>query len=150
MAHFFDLPAIMKTPSRLLTGVGSARSFGTIAFGVICLITAGAPILARREVPRAAWLLHSAPLLLMVVCAIVLYVKTSSAHIQPGEGMGRFGGYIARWANGVTDWSGDVVARHISIGAGAYLSLIASSWLAVKGVRQLRPPPAAASSSPPP
>jgi hypothetical protein len=34
--------------------------------------------------------------------------------------------------------AGNLVARHISIGLGAYLSLLASVFLAVKGLRAFR------------
>jgi hypothetical protein len=67
----------------------------------------------------------------------VLYVKSSSAHIEAGAGLGRWGGYLAKWANGASSWGTDVVARHIEIGAGGYLAFIASGYLAVLGV--LRP-----------
>jgi hypothetical protein len=63
LAHFYDLAAILKDPTQLLTGVGD----------------------------------------------------------------------LARWANGASVWTGDVIARHISVGAGGYLSFIASGLLAAKG-----------------
>jgi hypothetical protein len=79
-----------------------------------------------------------APVLLMLLCGITLYVKSSSAHIEATDSIGRIGGYVAHWANGATAWTGDVVARHIRVGAGGYLAFIASGFLAVKGIRDQR------------
>jgi hypothetical protein len=83
--------------------------------------------------------MSSAPLLLMVLCGVTLYVKSSTAHIEAMDSLGRVGDYLARFANGATRWGGDVVARHIAIGAGSYASFIASGFLAVKGVLSGRP-----------
>jgi hypothetical protein len=70
----------------------------------------------------------------MLLCGIVLYVKSSTTQIEATDSLGRIGGYIAKWANGATQWTGDVVARHIAISAGGYLSFAASGFLAVRGV----------------
>ena len=137
-AQFYDLGALMKEPRWLLTGVSASRSLGTVVFGLVCLIVALAPVLPRLGYPKVPWLLHSAPLILMLLCSITLYVKASSVHIEATDSMGRIGGYIARWVNAATDWTGDVIARHIAVGAGGYLSLLASGWLAVTGVMAQR------------
>jgi hypothetical protein len=137
VAHFYDLAAILKDPIRLLTGVGDARSLGTAVFSIVCLMVLAAPLLPRLGYPHMPRLLGAAPLLLMLLCSTVLYVKSSSAHIE-ADSMGRIGGYLARWANGASAWTGDVVARHISVGPGGYLSFIASGVLAAKGLIEPR------------
>jgi hypothetical protein len=133
-AYFYDLGALMREPRWLLTGVSVSRSFGTIVFGLICLIVAAVPLLPRLGYPKVPWLLSSLPLLFMLLCGITLYVKASYAHIEATDSLGRLGGYIARWANAATDWTGDVISRHIAMGAGSYLSFVAGGWLAFRGV----------------
>jgi hypothetical protein len=76
----------------------------------------------------------------------VLYVKSSATQIEATDSLGRIGGYLARWANGATHWTGDVVARHIAIGAGGYLAFLASGFLAVRGV--IRPRQSAGAPAP--
>jgi hypothetical protein len=137
-ARFYDLPLVMINPRRLLFGLDEAMSAGTVVFGMACLLIAALPLLPRLGVLTARWLLILAPLLLMLLCSIVLYIKASSTHISAPESMGKVGGFLARWANGAMDWTGDVVSRHIALGSGAYLSFFASVWLAAKGVMALR------------
>ena len=133
IAHFYDLPVIMKDPRRLLTGVGDLDILVRMVFGLVCVAVALAPFAAQLAKVRTPSLFSSAPLLLMLVCGIVLYVRSSTAHIEAPESMGRIGALVSRWANGAMSWSGDVVARHIALGAGGYVSFAASIYLAVKG-----------------
>lgn len=134
VAHFYDLPLILRDPKRLLTGVEDVGTVSKLVFAAVCVAVGLAPLLARLGNVRAPQLLSAAPFLLILVCGIVLYVRSSTAHIEAPETMGRIGGLIARWANGAMTWSGDVVARHITIGPGGYLSFVASAYLAVRGV----------------
>lgn len=134
VAHFYDLPVILRDPKRLLTGVEDVGILSKLVFASVCVAVGLAPMLARPRNVRASQLLSAAPFLLILVCGIVLYVRSSTAHIEAPETMGRIGGLIARWANGAMTWSGDVVARHITIGPGGYLSFVASAYLAVRGV----------------
>jgi hypothetical protein len=136
-ASFYDLPAVMKEPRWLLTGVSGAHSVGTLVFGFLCLAVVVSPLFPRLGYPRTAWF-NVAPLALMLLCGIGLYVRASSARIEPGDSMGRLGGYVAHWANGAAAWGGDVLARHIALGAGGYLAFAASAWLAVRWVIELR------------
>jgi len=133
-ARFYDLPVVMHDPRWLVNGVEEAFPMAKAAFGFVCLAAVSAPLLARLGAPRVPYLLSAAPFLLMLLCGIVLYVKSSSIQIDATAGLGRIGGYLAKWANGAANWSGDVVARHIAIGAGGYLSFLASGFLAVRGV----------------
>jgi hypothetical protein len=134
VAHFYDMPVILRDPKRLLTGVEDIGTLSKLAFGAVCVAAVIAPVLPRLGYPRVPQLLSAAPFLLMLVCGIVLYVRSSTAHIEAPETLGRIGGLIARWANGAMAWSGDVVARHITVGPGGYLSFIASAFLAARGV----------------
>jgi hypothetical protein len=138
VVHFYELPSAMKDPRWLLAGIGASASLSTIGFGIACLLMIPAPLLPRLGYPHVPWLLSCAPVLLMLLCGITLYVKSSSTHIEATDSLGRIGGYVAHWANGATAWTGDVVARHIRVGAGGYLAFIASGFLAVKGIRDQR------------
>jgi hypothetical protein len=138
--HFYDLPVVMRDPRWLLTGLSDAYPLIRVVFGLVCLVVITAPLLPRLGFPHVPYLLSSAPLLLMLLCGIVLYVKSSTTQIEATDSLGRIGGYIAKWANGATQWTGDVVARHIAIGAGGYLSFAASGFLAVRGVLKPRQP----------
>jgi hypothetical protein len=137
VAHFYDLPAIMTDPRWLLRGVSDSHTFGTVVFAFVCLLVIASPLLPRLGYPRTTWL-NLLPLALMLLCSIVLYVKSSSTHIEAGDGAGKIGEYLARWANGAVGWTGDVISRHIAVGAGGYLSFLASGWLAAQGVLELR------------
>ena len=139
VVHFYELSAAIQDPRWLLYGVGQSASLGAVVSGLVCLAVVAAPLLARMGYVSRPRLLSALPLALMVLCGITLYVKSSSAHIEATDSLGRGGGYLARWANGATRWGGDVVARHIAIGAGAYVSLLGSAWLAVKGVTARQP-----------
>lgn len=132
--HFYDLPLVMRDPRWLLTGVTDAYPLIRMMFGLVCLVVITVPLLPRLGFPHVPYLLSSAPLLLMLLCGIVLYVKSSTAQIEATGALGPIGGYVAKWVNGTTRWTGDVVARHIAIGAGGYLSFAASGVLAVRGV----------------
>jgi hypothetical protein len=136
-AHFYDFPAAIVDPLWLLRGFSGAHTLATVVFAIVCLAFIAAPALARTRVQWRPWGLF-APLTLMLLCSIAFYIRASSTHIEPNPDLGRLGGWISHLANGAMAWSGDVVARHVSIGSGGYLSLIASGWLAWQGIRELR------------
>jgi hypothetical protein len=144
--HFYDLPVVMHDPRWLLSGVRDAHPLAKVTFGLVCLVVITAPLLPRMGFPHVPYLLSSAPFLLMLLCGIVLYVKSSSTQIAATDSLGRIGGYLAKWANGATNWTGDVVARHIAIGAGGYLAFLASGFLAVRGVIRPRQSTSAAAA----
>jgi hypothetical protein len=137
-ARFFDLAVAMRNPGALFTGVAGDRSVGTVIFGAFCLGIAALPLYARLATVRYPRLLSCAPLLLILLCCIVLYVKASTTHLQATGSMGRVGDYLARWYNSASDWAGDLAVRHIAIGLGGYLSFYASIWLALAGLRDFR------------
>lgn len=136
--RFYELAVVLLDPRQLLWGLNGSLSSSTFAFALVCLVVIALPVLPRMGVSSARWLLIAAPLLWMLLCGIVFYVKASSAHVSAPESMGRLGGYLTGWANGALGWTGDVVARHIAVGPGVYLSLIGSGWLALKGAIELR------------
>jgi hypothetical protein len=116
--RFFDMSAVIADPARLFLGVES--SMQRVVFGVICLACLAAPLAPHLIKSRLAWLAYLAPLGLVVLCAALLYSRTSTEF---------FADDVVR--HGVV-----LVAKHISIGAGGYLALIGSTFLGLQGVRR--------------
>jgi hypothetical protein len=134
--RFFDMAAVIADPTRLFFGVDSALQ--RIVFGVICLLCLAAPLLPQVGKKRSAWLVYLAPLTLMSVCAVLLYERSSGEFFAPPSDTRALSASLIRFANDLVSHGGDLVARHISVGAGAYLALIGCAVLAAQGVRRYR------------
>ena len=139
--HFYETWTVLSGPMLLVTRIGSGQSAKSIAFGVLCMAAALAPLAPYFWRARNSWLGSFAPLVLMGVCGAILYAKTVSGHFEVGAGAGTIGRDLVDLANEVANRVTGAVGKHVSIGSGAYLSLAASVFLAVKGWRrfQLRP-----------
>jgi hypothetical protein len=117
--RFFDMSAMIADPARLFLGVDS--SMQRLMFSLICLGCLAAPLAAPQLIRnRVAWLAYLAPLALVVLCAALLYARTSAEFFA--DDIARHGGGLA--------------AQHISLGAGGYLALIGSLFLGIQGVRR--------------
>jgi hypothetical protein len=136
--HFFDMLTVMLNPAWLLYGMGSSHPLEAIAFGLLALAVLLLPIVPFIVKTRSSWLLCLAPLVLMFLCGIELYEKTSGPYFEATARAGSFAQALVRFGNSVAEGTGNMVARHISVGLGAYLSLLASIFLAVKGLREFR------------
>jgi hypothetical protein len=136
--HFFDMLTVMLNPSWLLYGMGSSHPLEAIAFGLLDLAVIVLPIVPFIVKKRSAWLLCLAPLALMLLCGFELYEKTAGPYFEATQRAGSFAQGLVRFGNSVALGAGNLVARHISVGLGAYLSLLASLFLAVKGLRTFR------------
>jgi hypothetical protein len=147
--HFFDMLTVMLNPSWLLYGMGSSHPLEAIAFGLLNLGVLLLPLVPFIVKKRSAWLLCAAPLVLMLVCGFELYAKTSGPYFEATQRAGSFAQALVRFGNSVAVGAGNVAARHISVGLGAYLALLASLFLAMRGLRTFRLA-AAEGSSPPP
>jgi hypothetical protein len=136
--RFFDLSAVIADPTRLFFGIrGSTHR---ILFGLVCILCLLAPLLPHLRRGRANWLGCLAPLLLMVICGVLLYFRTSSELLAAPSDAGRAGSSLIRFANDLVHQGSGLVARHVAVGVGGYLSLIACMVLAVRGVRRFRDP----------
>jgi hypothetical protein len=145
---FFDISAIIGDPTRLFFGVNAP--FHRIFFGLICLACLLAPLAPHLEVAPSPlepiplknrkwlWLCYTVPLALMVVCGVLLYVRTSGDFFADPGDPNSMTGSLVHFANGLVRRGSDMVSRHISVGAGAYLALLGSSVLASQGVRRFR------------
>src|SRR5580698_2914928 len=74
--RFFDISAVIADPTRLFFGVQGVSH--RLVFGSFCILCLLAPLLPHVRGGRAAWLSYTAPLVLMVICAALLYWRTSS------------------------------------------------------------------------
>ena len=88
-----------------------------------------------------AWLSYTAPLLLMVICAALLYWRTSSDLFAAPANSSAAAGSLIKFANSLVQRGSDLVSRHVSIGVGGYLAMIACIVLALRGIRRFRNPP---------
>jgi hypothetical protein len=137
--RFFDLSAVIADPTRLFFGIQG--SFHRILFGLLCIVCLLAPLLPHLHRARANWLAYLAPLILMALCGALLYSRTSSDLFAASGDAGRAGANLIRFANDLVHRGSGLVARHISVGVGAYLALIASMVLALRGARHFRNAP---------
>lgn len=146
--RFFDMSAIIGDPTRLFFGVNAPLH--RIFFGLICLACLVAPLAPHLEVaptplepiPRkrgkSLWLCYAVPLVLMVICGVLLYIRTSGDFFADPGDPNSMTGSLMHFANGLVRHGSDMVSRHIAVGAGAYLALLGSSVLASQGVRRFR------------
>jgi hypothetical protein len=134
--RFFDMSAMIADPTRLFFGI--QRPFHRIMFGVVCVLCLLAPLLPHLRGGGANWLAYLAPLILMVICGGLLYSRTSSEFIAAAGDAGSPGSHLIRFANDLARHGSGLVARHISVGVGGYLALIASLVLALRGARHFR------------
>ena len=136
--HFFDMLTVMLNPAWLLYGMGSSHPLESVAFGLLDLVVLILPIAPFVVRKRSAWLLSLAPLALMLLSGYALYKRTSGPYFAATERGGRWAQALVNFSNAVAEGVGDAAARHISVGLGAYLALLAALFLAVKGLRTFR------------
>lgn len=134
--RFFDMSAVIADPSRIFFGFsGWAHRAG---FGLLCVACLGAPILPHLRRGKALWLAYSAPLALMAICAALLFWRTAGQFVAAPIDKSRIAGSVAQFANDLVHHSSTQIMRHVSIGIGGYLAVVACLVLALRGVRQFR------------
>lgn len=147
--HFFDMLTVILNPAWLLYGMGSSHPLESVAFGVLALVVLVLPLAPFIVEKRSAWLLSVAPLALMLLSGYTLYKRTAGPYFAATERAGSWAHALVNFGNSVAEGMGNAVARHISVGLGAYLALAAAIFIAVKGLRAFRvTAPALAPSSP--
>lgn len=135
--RFYALADAVGNPLRLFMG-GDVTS-ATIAFSVLCLACILAPLLPHWAGNRALWPAYCAPLLLIVVVGLILYFRASHDLFTSADDADPVNRDLVRLANDLINKGGQLVARHVAIGLGAYLGFIGSLVLAVWGFRLVRP-----------
>ncbi len=117
--HFYDMAAIIANPLRLELGVRDNAALITIPFAMLCLALILAPVLVPKRLLTAARL---APLLLMLVCGVWLYhIAQQDLFIASGNA-DDIATSVVRLANAITRRGGDLIARHIGVGAGTWIA----------------------------
>lgn len=131
---FIEMLAAMRQPALLLTGVGAGHGLETALFALLCALILGLGLLPWRSRQPIAHLTAVLPLALMLICALQLYGGSSSvyADVSPNS----LSGNLIHWTNQTLHRTQSGIASHISLGAGAYLSLAASILLAWRGFSQ--------------
>jgi hypothetical protein len=127
--HFFDLASLIVRPSRLITGVNRGDAL-TLPFGVLCLAVlaaALAPCVHGRPWARFA---PALPLALMLLCCAMLYAVTSGNMFTTPSDASSIARAITQFGNSVAGRANAVVARHITVGFGIWLSFPAAAYLA--------------------
>src|SRR6202011_108789 len=74
--RFFDLSAVIADPSRLFFDVDTP--IHRIFFGLICLLCLLAPLAPHLMRKRSAWVGYLVPLALILVCAALVYSRSSN------------------------------------------------------------------------
>ena len=134
--RFYNVLTLVHSPGSIATGAyGDRATLDAWLFGTLCLLAvlaSLAPLVSRRKV---AWLGCVAPFALMVLCGAILYHGFSQDLIADNGSLGATGSRFIHFANELAGKVGTAVTRRIHVGAGGYLSLAASAFLAVKGLR---------------
>jgi hypothetical protein len=136
VTHFYDLGTVLLNPSWLIHGRAPWHTLEACAFGALSAAVLFAPLAAHRVGGRSARLLYTVPLVFMSVCGGVLYSETSGPYVIASSDTGAVGAFLARFANEVIGTVTDTIAKHISIGGGGYLALLAAVYLAFRGVAE--------------
>jgi len=151
--HFYDLGTVLRDPMWLVHGIARWHTVEAFAFGALSTAVLLTPLLTHRLGTRSSWLLYAAPLAFMLMCAGLLYLKTSGPYVAASADTGAVGAFLAQLANNVIGKAADTIAKHISIGAGGYLSFLGAAYLTFSGVSEyvaptaIRNPKPAASNS---
>ncbi len=138
--HFYDLWTLIDRPGLLLTGIGEVHSPAALVFGVLCVAAALSPLAPLRGDTTAARLAGVIPLLFMCVFGGWLYWKTSGDYFATRASADSLGGQLVHLANRVTNDLLGRIAERVSFGAGAWLGLVASAFLAWRAMRKALAP----------
>jgi hypothetical protein len=132
--RFFDAGAVIADPTRMFFAIDT--TFSVLLFTLLCLACVLAPLAPHLWRTRAAWLGYVVPLVLMVVCGLMLYSKTSGEILATPADANGLTGSVMSFANKILQRGSDLVSRHVAVGAGGYIAIIGSLVLAYFGVRR--------------
>jgi hypothetical protein len=137
--RFFDAAAVIADPTRMFFSIDT--TFGVLLFALLCLACLVLPLAPHFSRSRLAWLAYLAPLALIVVCGLLLYSKTSGEILATPSDASGLKGSVMSFANKLLQRGSDYVSKHVAVGAGGYVALIGSLFLAYTGIhRMLRKP----------
>jgi hypothetical protein len=132
---FYDVAAVIGSPVRLFTGLEGSHPPATVLFMLLCGATLFAPVSPCLLRHRFAWLAGTAPLALMVGCAVLLYVRTSG-DVFAARGIGdTIGNDLRHLASHLIGNASARASSHVTLASGGYLALLSSLYLAARAIR---------------
>jgi hypothetical protein len=132
--HFFDLASVIARPARIVAGVNRGDAL-TIPFGLLCTAALAATLAAAFSTHRIARLGPCAPLALMLVTGVALYLVTSGDTFTTAPDAGRVTAALTHFGNLLVNRASNVVASRISVGLGVWLSVPGALYLAFGAAR---------------
>jgi hypothetical protein len=136
--RFYDVWAVIQDPGGRLSGINRSHALTTLGFGLVCAAAVLAPAISIFYKRNDAWLTYLIPFVVMTVSCAVLYTKSSTSYFPTDPDTHSVSAFLARIAQAAVTRAGDTVASHISIGAGAYVAMLCSCFLALRGLSILR------------
>ena len=136
--RFYDVWAVIQDPGGRLSGINRSHALTTLGFGLVCAAAALAPLTPMFYKRKMAWLAYLIPFTVMAVSFAVLYTKTSTTSFHTDDSAHSVSAYLAQIAQVAATRASDMVATHISIGAGAYIATLAGCYLALRGLNRFR------------
>jgi len=132
--RFFDAGAVIADPTRMFFSIDT--TFGVVVFALVCFLCLMGPLAPHIWRNRFAWLAYLLPLLLIIVCGLMLYSKTSGEILATPSDVNGLSGSVTSLANKILQRGSDLVARHVAVGAGGYVALLGSLVLGYQGLRR--------------
>jgi hypothetical protein len=136
--RFYQVWAVIQDPAGVLSGVNGAHTLVTLMFGAVCAAAVLAPIGAMRHRYPVALLTYLIPFVVMAVSGAVLYAQGSMNSAIADSGSHSASAYVARIAQAAIGRASDMAATRVSVGAGAYLALLGSCFLVLRGLIKYR------------
>jgi hypothetical protein len=136
--RFYDIWSVIQDPAGRLSGINNSHALAAFGFGLVCAAAVAAPAISIFYKRKDAWLTYLLPFIVMAVSGVVLYVTSSTSYFPVDADSHSVSAFFARIAQGVATRAGDTVASRISIGAGAYVAMLCSCLLALRGLVMLR------------
>ena len=134
---FWKLLGILNSPAGLMNGLRDASGSSGI-YGFLCIAALAAPLAPQFWKDKRAHLGGVLPLVFMLLVALMIYNGVNDSLQQAQGAAGFLGGeQAARMAESVSSMMLREAMRAISIGAGAYLALLASLYLAARGAMKV-------------
>ena len=138
--RFYELLAVLRHPGGLLLGVDAGSDVRVAGFAMLCLLVLGAALAPQWLAPPAARRVGAAagmlPLILMLLTAAALY--GSGVRLDANAAPDTVRQDLLRLAQDALGRVQDTLARRVAIGAGAYVSVLASLVLAMRGLLATR------------
>ena len=134
--RFYNVLTLMHSPGRISTGAfGDGATRDAWLFGSVCVVAVLAALAPAVSTRRRAWLGCVAPFALMALSGAILYHGLSQDLVDNSGSLGDTGLRLSHLANELANKVGAVITRRVHVGFGGYLSVAASAFLAVKGLR---------------